>query len=293
MAWLGEARAAAPTPEALWNDYKARFIAPEGRLVDDTGNVSHSEGQGYGMLLAVFSDDRATFNKLWNWTDTNLEVGPEGLAAWRWRPQDSPHVMDKNNATDGDLLIAWALAEAGKRWGEKAFTARAHKISIAIFGKVVRPTIFGPAVSPGLHGFGPDDTDDGPVVNLSYWVFPAFDALAEVAPELDWAGLRQSGLALIDAAQFGPRRLPDLAEIRGATGRRASASVRLRGGARAALSRLGPAPGARAAGSHGRRLDRRRRRTPLGRGHRQWRGGAEFRRQRVSRDRGARALRRS
>jgi endo-1,4-beta-D-glucanase Y len=160
------------------------------------------------MLLAAFSDDRATFDKLWTWTAANLEVGPEGLAAWRWRPQDNPHVMDKNNATDGDLLIAWALAEAGKRWGDKAYTERAHKISVAIFGKVVRPTIFGPAISPGLRGFGPDDTDDGPVVNLSYWVFPAFDALAEAAPELDWAGLRQSGLALIDAAKFGPRRLP-------------------------------------------------------------------------------------
>ena len=35
---------------ALWQGYKARFLAPEGRIVDNgNGGVSHSEGQGYGI----------------------------------------------------------------------------------------------------------------------------------------------------------------------------------------------------------------------------------------------------
>jgi endoglucanase len=209
LALMSGAGAEAPTAEALWSAYKTRFIAPEGRLIDDSqGNVSHTEGQGYAMLLATFADDRETFAKLAKWTDANLELRADGLASWRWRPQDNPHVMDKNNATDGDLLIAWALAEAGRRWSDDAYTARARTIALAVAAKVVHPSILGPVLSPGVLGFGPDDTEDGPVVNLSYWVFPAFEALAEAAPEVDWAGLRQSGLALIDAAKFGPRRLP-------------------------------------------------------------------------------------
>ena len=54
-----------PTPDPLWTAYRDRFISSEGRLIDNSAeNVSHSEGQGYGMLLAAFAGDRATSAKL-------------------------------------------------------------------------------------------------------------------------------------------------------------------------------------------------------------------------------------
>lgn len=196
-------------PDEQWQAYKERFISPEGRLFDDSAQgVSHSEGQGYAMLLAVFAGDSATFARLWEWSVANLFVRGDGLAAWRWRPQDAPHVLDRNNATDGDLLIAWALAEAGKKWKNAGYLAQARRIALSLDKVAVYGAAFGKAISPGVSGYGPKDSEDGPVVNLSYWVFPAFDALAEVAPEVDWASLKASGLALIDQARFGPRSLP-------------------------------------------------------------------------------------
>jgi endoglucanase len=191
-----------------WSRYKARFLAPEGRLVDDAGDVSHSEGQGYALVLAAFNDDPKAFAAIWKWTAANLEIRGDHLAAWRWRPGDNPHVLDRNNATDGDLLIAWGLAEAGRRWRLPEYTAEAHKIALSLASKTVFATAFGPALRPGVAGFGADDSPDGPIVNLSYWVFPAFDALAEVAPEVDWKGIERSGLALFDAARFGAPGLP-------------------------------------------------------------------------------------
>ena len=211
LGWLAAAAPAAaePSAEALWTAYKARFIAPEGRLVDDSQqSVSHSEGQGYAMLLAAFSGDRETFDRLWAWTRANLDVRPDGLAAWRWRPGDSPHALDKNNATDGDLLIAWALAAGAEQWSDGGLRKLAAKRARTIAGELTYASAFGLALSPGAAGFGASDGEDGPVVNLSYWVFPAFDALAGVAPDVDWNALRLSGLALTDAAKFGPRRLP-------------------------------------------------------------------------------------
>ena len=160
------------------------------------------------MLLAAFADDRATFDSLWAWTSANLEIRSDGLAAWRWRPQDKPNVADRNNATDGDLLIAWALAEAGQTWKEPRYDASAARIARAVAAHATYASIFGLAISPGVDGFDPKASEDGPVVNLSYWIFPAFDALARVAPDVDWASLREAGLTLIDAAKFGPRRLP-------------------------------------------------------------------------------------
>jgi endoglucanase len=200
-----------------WSRYRARFIAADGRLADDSAaGVSHSEGQGYALVLAAYNDDPRTFARIWAWTAANLEIRGDHLAAWRWRPQDNPHALDRNNASDGDLLIAWGLAEAGRRWRAPGYTAEARKIALALGREVVFPTAFGPALRPGAAGFGADDAPDGPLVNLSYWVFPALDALADVAPEVDWPGLKRSGLALFDAARFGAFGLPsDWISLRG------------------------------------------------------------------------------
>lgn len=91
-----------------WSTFKSRFLTPEGRIVDNANNnVSHTEGQGYGMLLAVANDDRATFDKLWSWTRQHLLNTQNDLFYWRYTPNVSDPVADKNNASDGDVLIAW------------------------------------------------------------------------------------------------------------------------------------------------------------------------------------------
>lgn len=192
-----------------WALWRSRFIAKDGRVVD-TGNagVSHSEGQGYGMLLAVLADDPFTFDRLWTWTRGALMVREDGLAAWRWDPAGTPHVADMNNASDGDLLIAWALAEAARSWSKPEHRESAARIATALFASAVRPVQGEPTLMPGAAGFGADDRPDGPVINPSYFVFPAYEALASVAPEFDWPALRRSGLAQTAKSRLGPLKLP-------------------------------------------------------------------------------------
>jgi endo-1,4-beta-D-glucanase Y len=192
-----------------WRAYAAKFTTPDGRVIDDAnGGISHSEGQGYAMLIALRAGDRAGFDRLWKWTSANLEVRGDHLAAWRWDPAHEPHVADQNNATDGDLLIAWALAEAGAKWNVPAYTEAARDIADAVGMRAAIPSRFGPLLLPGTQGFGPGDRADGPVVNLSYWIFPALDRLGSISHSADWSGVAQSGLSLIDAARFGSSRLP-------------------------------------------------------------------------------------
>jgi len=120
-----------------WRQYKDRFVTSAGRVVDNAnGGISHSEGQGYAMLIAERLDDRPTFDAIWEWTQSNLLVRGDGLAAWRWTPQ-VPHVADHNNATDGDLLIAWALAEASDRWHVSEYRRFARQIVEALAANVV------------------------------------------------------------------------------------------------------------------------------------------------------------
>ncbi|QGM48173.1 cellulase [Methylocystis heyeri] len=195
---------------ALWQAYKSHFITNEGRVVD-TGNndISHSEGQGYAMLLAVAANDRTMFERLWGWTRANLMVRDDELIAWRWEPRKRPGVADLNNASDGDILVAWALAEAAELWGDLSYRTAARRIAVEVARKVVLfKTKIGAILLPAVSGFHADDRADGPIVNLSYYVFPAFARLPLVAPEVDWVGLTQTGLDLLDMTRTTPQALP-------------------------------------------------------------------------------------
>jgi endoglucanase len=192
-----------------WLLYRDKYVTPEGRVVDTRANdISHSEGQGYGMLIAVAADDRHSFDRIWAWTKANLYVSTDGLAAWRWDPAATPHVTDTNNATDGDLLIGWALSQAAQKWGGGGYGDAAKHIADAIARKVVIDTSYGKVLLPGAHGFSPADQPDGPVVNLSYWVFPAIRDLGVVSSSFPAAELIKTGLSLTRTARFGPAHLP-------------------------------------------------------------------------------------
>ena len=192
----------------VWQGYRSHFITPEGRVVDNAnGGISHSEGQGYAMLLATRQDDKATFERLWQWTQT-LAVREDGLFAWAWNPKADPNIQDLDDASDGNLLIAWALVEAARRWDIPRYRSAGRAIAEAVWKQNVIETRFGPTLLPGSHGFSARDRSDGPIVNLSYWVFPAFSRLAEVYPQAPWPKLSSAGLELIRRARFGPRNLP-------------------------------------------------------------------------------------
>ncbi len=64
------------------------------------------------MLLAYLAASPADFEQIWYFTRTELLLRDDGLAVWKWDPNVKPHVTDTNNASDGDMLIAYALALA-------------------------------------------------------------------------------------------------------------------------------------------------------------------------------------
>jgi len=73
------------TDKTIWESYKRRFVADDGRVMTRvTAALVISEGQGYGMLIAVAAADRLSFDKIWKWTRINLITRGDHLAAWKW-----------------------------------------------------------------------------------------------------------------------------------------------------------------------------------------------------------------
>ncbi|MBU3582269.1 glycosyl hydrolase family 5 [Polynucleobacter sp. AP-Capit-er-40B-B4] len=186
-----------------WDQFKSTYIE-NGRVIDKAQNgITHTEGQGMALLLAVQNDDPKTFALLWNWTQQNLQVRGDKLFAWSWSPNSG--INDMNNASDGDLFIAWALSKAYKRWNEPRYLFAAIQVSQSIREKLLRKTEKGTVLLPGAIGF---EKPEGLKLNLSYWVFPAITDLSNTDPSPQWEELRNTGLQLIQEARFGKWNLP-------------------------------------------------------------------------------------
>ncbi|MET0436504.1 MAG: glycosyl hydrolase family 8 [Devosia sp.] len=201
--------APAITPEE-WQSYLDAFVSPEGRVIDTAnGNISHSESQGYGLVLAALAEDRAGFDRILDFTRTELMVRDDGLAAWRWEPDADPHVTDENNATDGDMLIAYGLLLAGDLWSETAFTTQATSMVQTIGRNLLASADGLPAILPGVEGFGGDDATGGqPILNPSYWIFEALPRFDGLDPVIDWNAVTQTGLELLRRAAETPAGIP-------------------------------------------------------------------------------------
>jgi len=194
-----------------WWLYKKNFLSGDGRVIDTgNGNATHSESQGYGLLIAVAYQDRPAFDRIWTWTQKNLQVRPKDkLLCWSWKPDEkgAGAVDDTNNASDGDLLVAWALLRAFQLWGDFRYQQASQQI-LADLAKLNvlhegEQTIF----LPGTEGFS---KDEGVTVNPSYFIFPAFDALAKAFPGGPWNDVGKAGYTMVEQARFGQWRLtPD------------------------------------------------------------------------------------
>ncbi len=202
-------QAAAPLNEVTeWAYFKKHFISSDGRVIDPIQNgMSHSEGQGYGMLLAVQFQDKLLFDKLLQWTSNNLQVRHDALSAWGWgkRPNDEWSVIDYNNATDGDVLIAYALIRANQKWPQKAYGQRAAAIVESLRNHVAIKLNGRMFLLPGYSGY---TENKGITLNPSYQILSAYQVFSEIDNRSFWEKIQQDALYLLGEASHNSASLP-------------------------------------------------------------------------------------
>ena len=97
-----------------------------------SGDV-RSEGQSYGMFIAVEMNMRTEFDKLWNYAKACMQQ-PSGVFAWQMNV-NSCTPKSTGQAPDGDEYFAEALRLAHRRWGDGGainYGAEALKIMAAM-----------------------------------------------------------------------------------------------------------------------------------------------------------------
>lgn len=189
-----------------WNDFKSRFLTSDGRIVDTgNGGISHTEGQGYGMVFAHHANDQAVFDQIWQWTQNHLAMAGSALHAWKFVPDAAVTVPSLISATDAELMIALALARAGASWKEDRYTEAAAAIfrdirlllTVQVSGRNI--------LLPGQEGF---TFLDRIVANPSYYLFPAIAMASQMDNATQWNRIADDGRDLLSACRFGPWALP-------------------------------------------------------------------------------------
>jgi endo-1,4-beta-D-glucanase Y len=107
----GKSQAAADAYNA-WKTNLTETCSNGIRVKFDDNTSTVSEGIAYGMLLAAYAADKATFDGLWKYYRANVN----GNGVMNWKIGGCTGVTGANGATDAELDAAMALIIASEQW---------------------------------------------------------------------------------------------------------------------------------------------------------------------------------
>lgn len=190
--------------QASWSEYKTLFVAEDGRVIDRVnGDITHSESIGYALYFAVKSGDMESFEKIYQWYKNNLKQNEFGLISWKWgKDKDgSWHVLDTNNASDGDLWIAYTNLLMYEKTKNSLYKTEALELMKNIKQHLVVKQAGLVYLLPAKQGFETRTTLE---INLSYYLFFIFDKFSEYDEDTIWKELKHDGINLLYKARFTP-----------------------------------------------------------------------------------------
>jgi endo-1,4-beta-D-glucanase Y len=176
-----------------WNGIKKRNIDPyQVKLVhrpkSELPGDAVSEGVGYGMLCALYCDDQATFNTIWDEAESRMWQG----GYYNWRVDKTGNVIGTGAATDAEEDIALSLIFADclvkkSHWSQHSspknatYSARAQSMINSIWTNMVAG---GRYIDPGAQWSYGAFVNPGYFAPAYYRVFGEFETTHH-----DWASV--------------------------------------------------------------------------------------------------------
>ena len=124
---LGQTQAASDAKLAaawnqLFNPSNANTVFYNGPGTDESyvediaDNDVRTEGQSYGMMIALQLNHQTEFDRLWTFAKNHMHQASTGQYAWETSTSGTP--ASTSSAPDGDEWFATALVFAHNRWGD-------------------------------------------------------------------------------------------------------------------------------------------------------------------------------
>ncbi len=192
----------------IWAGFKQQFVKNgEVQGTDPQKNpMVISEGQSYGMLMAVWMNDQATFNTIWNATESGFWNGSSGW--YKWKKADANFAGDADFDICGALIFASALVDAG-HWTKPSGTNYKDKAIVVLKSLIANFIDKGnnyrinswPNAGDGIRN---------PSYHMPQW-YPIFKefAAANNITGMDWDAAAKGAFDLIEAqtnSQYGMAR---------------------------------------------------------------------------------------
>jgi oligosaccharide reducing-end xylanase len=144
--------------------------ADESYVEDIANNDVRTEGQSYGMMIAVQLDHQEEFDRLWTFVKNHMLSGKQ-IA---WHTSTSGSKLATGGAPDGDEYFAAALVFAAKRWGDTSgkynYTTEAKTVL-----DIIRTQDFNDKAKLVQFVVGSGNTDGSYVLPAFYQTWACFD----------------------------------------------------------------------------------------------------------------------
>lgn len=173
----------------------------------EAGNLTVSEGHGYGMLLSAIMaghdpDARAHFDGLYRFFRDHPSSSSPDLMSW-YQDTSCNDAQGNDSASDGDIDIAFALLLADKQWGSCDaidYKGEGLKVIAAIAAHTLDTSksyvLLGDWVTPGSGKYY-DAT------RSSDFITDHFRSFGAASGDGLWTGLNDSTFAMIAALRSG------------------------------------------------------------------------------------------
>jgi len=178
-----------------YDNWKKRFVVSDSGgfkvIRPENGNDTVSEGIAYGMMIAVYFDDKPLFDGLYKYWMAH--VASNGLMTWCIPAGSGSCSASGGTATDADEDAAFAMLEASKQWTSGGYGGTAT----TMINAVMTTDMSGSYVKAGSNYSATG------ITNPSYFAPAMYRAFATATGNTAWNTLADNSYTLLNNALMG------------------------------------------------------------------------------------------
>ncbi len=202
-----------------YNRWKNTQLRPCGdgiRVIAEKQEETKVEAVGFGMLLAAYANDQATFDGIHRFYNSKRTTQANNMMAW---DVTCDGIIDPGSATDGDVDVAFALIVASTLWGDEYMDAAKEILEIVSSSVIKTCSVDGKDVKilgPGYSGIAWGGCG---AMDIMYHTPAFFRIFAEVTGDVVWEELANDTYITLNAGAHPTTGLvPDWQTATGAPG---------------------------------------------------------------------------